>query len=311
MLTLSLIFLLAVLYDLVLGEPPKPLHPVVWLGKVIAFLESRTPRHGDTARFFYGLGAVLIGVALFIIPAYLFLALLKGFNTWLFVAVSAWLLKSTFSLRELARSAAKIKGLLQGDRIDEARHEMRSLVSRDVSRLEEPLLVAATVESVAENTSDSLVAPILYFFVLGVPGALLYRVVNTYDSMIGYHGKYEHLGKFAARLDDVLNFVPARITGVLIVAAACITGKNGKAAWRLMWRDHGKTESPNAGWPMSAAAGALEVQLEKVGHYVLGDARMPLTLDKIDGSLSLMRITAGLAVLLGVAIGGLGFVYFS
>ncbi len=309
--TYALILLLAVLYDVVLGEPPRPLHPVVWLGKIIALLEKKSPQRGATAQFLYGIGAVLIVAALFTVPAYLLLALLKGLNAWLFVAVSAWLLKSTFSLRELARSAMEIKSLLQGNRIEDARNQMRSLVSRDVSRLEQPLLVAATVESVAENTSDSWVAPILYFFVLGVPGALLYRIVNTYDSMIGYHGKYEYLGKFAARLDDVLNFIPARVTGLLTVAAAYVTGRNGRAAWRIMRRDHSKTESPNAGWPMSAAAGALDIQLEKVGHYVLGDATTPLTLDKIEGSLSLMRATAALGVLFGFAIGGLRFAYFS
>ena len=126
------------------------------------------------------------------------------------------------------------------------------------------------MESVAESTCDSLVAPLFYFLLLGVPGAIGYRVVNTLDSMIGYHGKYEYLGKFAARLDDVLNFIPARLTALLLVLAAFVMKRNGRKAWQTALREHAKTESPNAGWPMAAMAGALDVRLEKVGHYQLG-----------------------------------------
>lgn len=180
-----------------------------------------------------------------------------------------------------------------------------------MSKLDQPLLIAATVESVAENSSDGFVAPLLYYLVLGVPGALFYRTVNTCDSMVGYHGEYEYLGKFAARLDDVANFIPARLTGLLIVVAAYVAGKDSRSAWKMMWRDHSKTESPNAGWPMSAAAGALDVQLEKVGHYVLGDSKSTLTLDKIDGSLALMKVVATIWVLISFVSVGVRFAYFS
>ncbi len=146
-------------------------------------------------------------------------------------------------------------------------------------------MVAATVESVAENTCDSFVAPLFYFLILGVPGAIAYRVINTSDAMIGYHGECEYLGKFAARLDDVVNFLPARITGLMIVAAAFLSNKGGATAWRIMLRDHAKTESPNAGWSMAAAAGALRVQLQKVGHYRLGDENAPLMPQTIDATL--------------------------
>jgi len=123
---------------------------------------------------------------------------------------------------------------------------------------------------VAENVSDSFVAPLFYFLFLGVPGAAAYRTVNTLDAIVGYHGRYEYLGKCAARLDDVLNFLPARISGVLLVAGAYFSRLRGRRAWRTMLRDHNTTESPNAGWPMSAMAGALGVRLEKAGFYRLG-----------------------------------------
>ena len=126
----------------------------------------------------------------------------------------------TFSIKGLRRAAFKIKNLLQDDDLDKTRFELRALVSRDTAGLPRPLLASAAVESVAEGTCDSLVAPLFYFLLLGVPGAIGYRVVNTLDAMIGYHGKYEYLGKFAARLDDVLNYIPARLAALLLVLAA-------------------------------------------------------------------------------------------
>src|SRR5262249_31646910 len=126
------------------------------------------------------------------------------------------------------------------------------------------------IESVAENLSDSLVAPLFYYLIGGLPGALAYRAANTLDAMIGYHGEYEALGKTAARLDDLLNLIPARLSGLLITTAASLGLGDGWSALMTIWRDRARTESPNAGWPMSAAAGALRVRLEKVDHYVLG-----------------------------------------
>lgn len=335
-----IIFALALALDLLLGEPPRPLHPVVWVGKVIDFLERIAPRQGNQAvgqskqsslravgsgpsepetvlprseiiQFLYGAFAVIFSLALFTVPIYFFLAYLKSLNPVLFIAAGAYLLKSTFSLKGLARSANIIRRLLGEEKIEEARSKMRSLVSRDVSRLGYPLLVAAAIESVAENTNDSFIAPLFYFLVLGIPGALFYRIVNTWDAMVGYHGRYEYLGKFAARLDDVLNYIPARLTGILIVLGAFFTKQDGKSAWKIMFRDHGRTESPNAGWPMSAAAGALGVRLEKVGHYVLGDACQPLTVDKIDRSLGLLKASGALWASIVFVAGGFRFGFVS
>ncbi|MCK4721659.1 MAG: cobalamin biosynthesis protein, partial [Dehalococcoidia bacterium] len=146
----------------------------------------------------------------------------------------------------------------------------------------------------------SFVAPLFYFLLFGVPGAIAYRIVNTFDAMVGYHGEWEYLGKFAARLDDVVNFVPARVTGLLIVLAARICRKNVSQAWRIMLRDHKKTQSPNAGWTMGAIAGALGVQLEKAGHYKLGDNHSSLSLDTIDASLQMIMVAAVIWSLLSI-----------
>jgi adenosylcobinamide-phosphate synthase len=161
---------------------------------------------------------------------------------------------------------------------------------------------------VAEGICDSLVAPLFYFVLFGIPGAIGYRVVNTIDSMIGYHGKYEYLGKFASQLDDILNFIPARLTAFLLVLAARVMKRNGHNAWQTAFREHNQTQSPNAGWPMAAMAGALDVQLEKVGHYKLGEGRAALVPETIDGSVKLFLMAALIWVLICLIVEVIWFV---
>jgi adenosylcobinamide-phosphate synthase len=303
-----LIVLLALTFDLVLGEPLRTIHPVVWMGKVISLLEKGNTGQSALAQFLYGSGIVLVTVGLFAVPAYFALLYLRSFSFAAYVIVGAVLLKSTFSLRELRRAALGIKRLLMEDKLDEARFELRSLVSRDTRGLPKPLLVSATVESVAENTSDSFIAPLFYFLLLGVPGAIAYRVVNTLDAMVGYHREYEYLGKFASRLDDILNFIPARLTVLLLVLATFLSRRDGHKSWRVALREHAKTESPNAGWPMAAVAGALNVQLEKVGCYKLGKVNAPLVPETIDNTLKLAQIAMLVWVLICFTVGGVHFV---
>lgn len=285
-----LILLLALIIDLVLGEPPRSIHPVVWMGKVVSLLERWGRWSSPSAQFIYGMGVSLLLVGLFTAATYYLLFYLRELSFIAYVVAGAVLLKSSFSLKEMRRVALRVKGFLLSEKLSEARRELRSLVGRDVRDLSEPLIVSATVESVAENTSDSFVAPLLYFLLFGVPGAIAYRVVNTLDAMIGYHGKYEYLGKFASKLDDVLNLVPARLTALLLVLATFLSGRNAGASWQVALSEHAKTESPNAGWAMAAMAGALNVPLEKVGHYRLVGGDAPLTIESIDAALKLIVI---------------------
>jgi len=298
-----LILLLAVAIDLALGEPPRPIHPVVWMGRVTSFLEKGGYNQPPLVQFFYGTGMVLVTVVLFTAPAYFLLLYLKGLSFPVYVAIGAVLLKTTFSLRALRQTALKVKRLLLEDKLAEARSELQALVSRDTGGLPKPLLVSAAVESVAESTGDSFIAPLFYCLLFGVPGALAYRVVNTLDAMVGYHGQYEYLGKFASRLDDVLNFIPARLTAGLLVLAAFLSRRDRRASWRVAFSEHAGTESPNAGWPIAAVAGALNVQLEKAGHYRLGKPGMPLVPETIGASLQLMQIAASAWVLICLMAG--------
>jgi adenosylcobinamide-phosphate synthase len=305
---LLFVLLLALAMDVLFGEPPRAIHPVVWIGKVISFWERFATAQGPRYQLVYGGVVVLLTIFIFAAPVYFLLIYASQISSIAYVIGGALLLKLSFSLRELRRAALAIELSLTKDDLREAQARMPTLVSRDTQSLEKPEIVSATVESVAENISDSFVAPLFYFLLLGVPGAVAYRVVNTFDAMIGYHGKYEYLGKFAARLDDVLNFIPARVSGLLLVIAAYLCKRDGKRAWRVMLRDHGKTESPNAGWPMSAMAGALRVRLEKRGCYTLGNTNNPLSPQVILSGMKLVEVAALLWVSVCLIVGVTYFV---
>ncbi len=273
----------ALAFDLLVGEPPNALHPVVWMGTLQQRLRGWAPR-SPAAAFCYGLVMALAGPLVFGGGAWALLRALAPFP-WAQIAVEIYLLKSAFAVRALASAASRVARSLAAGDLAGARQGLRSLVSRDTSELTAPLLAAAAIESVAENASDSIVAPLTYYLIGGliggVPAALAYRAANTLDSMIGYHGETEWLGKAAARLDDALNLIPARVTALFITVAALLVGASPGGALRVWKRDGASTESPNAGRPMAAMAGALGVELEKRAHYKLGAGGRAATGDDI------------------------------
>jgi adenosylcobinamide-phosphate synthase len=288
---------LAVIIDLALGDPPNAAHPVAWMGKAISWMEKGGLRLRPAGQFVYGIAMTLAVTALFTVPVWFIIHYAWRFNVILGVVVAALLFKSTFTITGLRRAALKIKRLLESDKIDETRFELRGLVSRDTSQLPVPLLASAAVESAAEGTCDSLVAPVFYFLFLGAPGAVAYRAVNTLDAMIGYHGKYEYLGKFAARLDDVLNYIPARLAVLVLIIAAAFR-RGGRRGWRTACDEHRRTESPNAGWTIAAMAGALNVRLEKVGHYIFHENGATPSAATIESAAKIFTLAAFVWVLL-------------
>ncbi len=250
------------------------------MGKLVAALERRAPRNSKP-------GALLSGAVITAVTVAAAWAMSAIADHWVSqlplvprALARAYLLKPTFAARALFSAVEQVRIPLERGDLNQARTALQSLVSRETGALDPPLVAAAAIESLAENTSDSIVAPILAYLIAGLPGAYVYRATNTLDAMIGYRGRYEYLGKCAARLDDLLNLLPARLTAVLLVLGATISGSDWRPGLATAWRDHGRTASPNAGWPMSAMAGALGVQLEKAGHYRLGDGfRLPSTGD--------------------------------
>ncbi len=261
---------LALLLDFWLGDPPNRWHPVAWMGRALGWAQQHAPGQ-NTANFhqmLFGAGVTLVGAGT---AAGLGRCCMRVARTlpWLpALLLEALVLKMTLSVRGLVRAAEQIQRALQRNDLPAARHWLGwHLVSRKTQRLTEAQIVAATIESVAENTSDGVVAPLFFYSLGGVPAALAYRFVNTADAMWGYRTPtYEWLGKVPARLDDVANFIPARLTALLLIALRPMSGR----AWHIWRRDASQTTSPNAGHPMSAMAGALGVRLVKEKHYVLG-----------------------------------------
>jgi adenosylcobinamide-phosphate synthase len=303
--------ILAVWLDWTIGEPPRFLHPVVGMGKVAAALEVLAPRGGRAAPFLYGALATVLIMVLFAASTYILLYWLRPWNTAIYIVAGALILNSTFSLKGLLAEALQIGGKLRRGELEEARQGLPALVSRDTAGMSTTMVASAAIESVAENAADSFVSPLLFFLLLGVPGAMAYRVVNTLDAMWGYRGRYEYMGKSTARLDDLLNLVPARISALLLAIAAPLSGGSARGALRVLRRDRALTASPNAGWPMAAVAGALRVRLEKPGQYVLGDNHNPLSPDTVFKAVGLVRTTAILWLLLSVAVIGVSLVFGS
>jgi adenosylcobinamide-phosphate synthase len=291
----------AVAFDLLLGEPPNRIHPVAAVGKAIDEAAKRKlPIDDESVRLAYG---AFLAVGL---PITLTKAAVAGTEKWqrrnrrLGLLARIYLLKCAFSLRKLVKEARAVRKALDTGDLDKARDRLKSLVSRDRSHLDRRQIISAVVESLAENLTDSIVAPWTAYVLAGLPGAVAYRTINTMDAMIGYHeGRLEQLGKAAARLDDLVNFLPARFTAVLIAAMAHSGNGDPGRAFRIMWRDHSRTESPNAGWTMSAMAGALGVQLENPGRYVIGDPTAPLTTEDIERA---ARIVYAVSTVMLVAV---------
>ena len=260
----------ALALDLVAGEPPARVHPVVAVGRLITALERRAPR-SERAELVYGVALAALPAAAAAAAA----ALAARGAGRAGAPLVVWLLKTQFALRALLAAGGAVARALERGDVAGARAELPALVIRPAADLDGEHIASAAIESCAENLCDSYVAPLFWYRIGGLPAAAAYRAVNTADAMIGYRGRYERLGKATARLDDALNFIPARLTALALAAAAAVLRGSGGRSLRCAWREHGRTASPNAGWPMAAAAGACGVWLEKPGHYRLGDGPPP------------------------------------
>lgn len=266
---------IAIVIDTLAGELPNRLHPVVWIGHLVAAFERRAPRR-PRAQLLYG--AVMATAVPLVAGFTAFMAerIARRLPLLLRVLALGLILKPAFAIRALIAATAGVEDDMARNDLVAVRTSIAALVSRDASSLDEQLAAAAAIESIAENLTDSIVAPLLAYAVAGLPGAYWYRAVNTLDSMVGYRGRYEWLGKASARLDDAINCVPARMAALLLIASSAPGGGSIAGARRGALADHDKTESPNAGWTMAAMAGALNIRLEKQGHYLLNRAaRLP------------------------------------
>ena len=284
----------ALLLDSLLSEAPNSFHPVAWLGKLISLELKFEPTAGPRRQFIYGTTMVILTCAAVTIPLCFGLAYLLTSNPVIYVILSVYLLKNTFALRGLWQAVEDVKLCLRRGDPAGARLKARALVSRATSSLTGEQLMSAAIESCAENLCDSFIAPLFYFAVLGLPGAIVYRIVNTFDAMIGYRGRWEYTGKLAALLDDVLNFIPSRLSALLIVAASGVCRADAAGSWRTLLAQHGRTNSPNAGWTMCAMAGSLGIELEKNGLYTLTGGSARLSIAAVTQSQAVMLTSAGM-----------------
>ena len=265
------------------------------MGSFIDWLMRFRPRGNRFAEFIYGTFIILIGLGLAASAGWMISRLASFLPIWAGWLIEGMFLKLTVSLRGLDHAAREVQTALEKNNLPEARRLLSwHLVSRDTSQLDESKVSSAAIESVAENASDGIIAPLFFFAIGGLPAALAYRFANTADFILGYHDtEREWLGKVPARLDDVLNFIPARLAGLFIILSAFVAGADGKKAWQILRRDARVTASPNAGFPMSAMAGALGVELEKINHYILGKGlRAPTAADIVRARRLLFFATA-------------------
>ena len=296
------VLLLALALDLALREPPARLHPVVWIGNAIAALDRWLPQSSNRKALASGSFMALCLPLIVGGLAWLVIVGLQEIGPLAYLLGGAILLKTTFAVKGLAQAANATSTAMESEQLDDARDSLQSLVSRDARALAPALVAAAAVESVAENTTDSYIGPWLAFAILGLPGAFAYRAVNTLDSMVGYRGRYEYFGKASAKIDDLVNLVPARISAFLILLAGFAMGLSVKRGWSVMVNARRITASPNAGWTIGAMSGLLGVTLEKPDQYRIGDGNRKPEASHIGLSVRVAYVVAVFGALLGLSI---------
>lgn len=310
-----IMLILAVLLAFLFGDPSPnyperlafKLHPTVLMGNLTKKIEHAFKNPNPRIEKFLGVLLGLTVIAAFTVPVFFALWVIYTFipfylNLIIYAVIGVILLKMTLCIKletDWAKAAAKA---IDASNVEEAK-KYAHFSRRDSTNLNSSQMGSAVIESMSENLIDFKLSPMMAFALFGVSGAIAFRAINTLDGMVGFKTKaYINTGWFSANLDNAVNFIPTRLTSLLMIVAAAILGMDAKNAWRIARRDHKKTPSRNHGWPMAAVAGALRIQLEKPGQYMLGDAQEPVTGEKILGALRIRDVTIALWGLLCLAI---------
>lgn len=303
--------ILAIVIDFALGDPRNKYHPTVWTGNLIGKL---VPLVRSTSTKLEKIGGFILVISIATLVSALVLAFdseLQQLASLNFVGLSkllviiimilsvGFLLKTTIAIKGMEQHASKIMDALLRNDLEDARAKLAMIVKRNTMDLDRPHIISATLESISENTVDGITGPLFYFAIFGLVGSFVYRTINTIDSMIGYKTDlFRNLGWFGANCDKILNFVPSRLTSLVMILASMIVGGHWRHSLDIMRRDGPKTESPNAGYPMAAMAGALGVRFEKLDHYTLGDGISEITEKHFKTAIAIMKITTILFVAL-------------
>lgn len=296
------IVLCAVVIDFLLGDPRALPHPVVGIGRLVSALEKFLRRHlTDQKRA----GQLLLIATVGIVYAVASLAIdgAHAIHPFAGYAISVYLAWTCLAARSLHLESARVATAVESGDLPAARHWLSYIVGRETAQLGEGEVLRATVETVAENTSDGVIAPLFYLMIGGAPLGLAYKAINTLDSMVGYKNeRYIEFGRASARCDDLANYIPARLTGFLMVLAAPLCKLSASSAWQILSRDCRSHASPNSGYPEAAAAGALGVQLGGANRYfgkvvekpTIGEPTVPLSPAAYRGAVKLMYVSEGI-----------------
>ena len=288
----------AILIDLILGDPKNRYHPTAWIGTFIAKLTTITKNQNST---FEKIGGTIMIITISSVVVLLLFGLNFGISLIsvdyisliLSVVIGALLLKTTIAIRGMEKHAISVLDSLESNDLDLARNYLSMIVKRNTTKLDKNHVLSGVLESISENTVDGITGPMFYYAFFGLFGAFVYRIINTADSMVGYKNDiFKNLGWFTAKCDTILNYIPSRLTGLMMVISAAILQNNWRNSYKVMIRDGKKTESPNAGYPMAALAGALETKFEKINHYKLGDGEIILTRDHVLSAIKIMKLTS-------------------
>ena len=288
----------AICLDLIFGDPKNRYHPTAWIGNIISKMTLLTKNTDPKIEKLLGTFIILIPVS---IVTGLLLILDLGISListdWITIVVSILvgiiLFKTTIAIRGMERYSLAVVDSLENDNLDSARVNLSMIVKRNTKNLDKNHVISGVLESISENTVDGVTGPLFYYALFGIIGAFVYRIVNTADSMIGYKTElFKNIGWFAATCDTILNYIPSRLTGLIMIFSAAILQNNWRESYKIMLRDGKKTESPNAGYPMAALAGALETKFEKLDHYSLGNIETALTKKHVLSAIRIMKLTS-------------------
>ncbi len=292
-LLLNLIILpISIGLDFLIGEYPDKIHPTNWIGKTANFLKTKLNTGSKKQRKVKGLILVIFTLLIFVTPVYLLSKILLKLHWILWLIAMVFILKSTIAIKSMKKHVTPIIKKLENGKQEKAKKETSKIVSRDTSKLTREETISATIESTSESITDGIISPLFYFAILGVPGAIAYRVINTLDSIIGYkQPEIKDLGLTAAKTDTILNYIPARLTTIYIATSAWTLEDNCKKTIQTATQEKNKHPSPNSTWPMAAAAGALNIKLTKPNHYILNKKGNPPKINHIEKSIELMNLT--------------------
>ena len=297
--------------DLIIGDPNNPVHPVRIIGKLCSFLENIMRKIFKNSLKLAGLLVWLITVGVTFTVTFFIIDIAKKYNIYFGILLEGILIYFCISSKGLVVEGRKvIKHLLKND-IEGARKQLSYIVGRDTQSLDEKGIVRAVVETIAENMSDGVIAPIFYAGIFGAPLAMAYKAVNTMDSMFGYkNDKYMEFGFFPAKLDDVFNYIPARVTGIIIVISSFILRYDYKNSFKIYKRDRYNHTSPNSAHPEAAMAGALDVQLGGANYYfgrlvekpTIGDKIKEIEIKDVDGTVRILYLSAFISYLIMILV---------